>query len=642
VDGGDGAKVSGRESRSRKQTYAGIVVLILAIGLVFVRVTGFEFLLYDDDKYLTANPVMQKGLTLDSVAWAFSIFHEGTYQPVTWLSYLTDISMFGMNPGPLHAVNLLLHLLVSLMVWRVLERSTGRRGPAFVVALLFALHPLQVQSVAWIAERKGLLAALFGLVAIDQWVGWIRTSTRRSFIIAHAAFAVSLLAKPVWLPLPVLLLLWDRWPLGRVVQLREKLPLFAIALGGAILAGFAQASASALSSISEVGIGPRLASAMLAWASTLRRLVAPFDLAAFYPFRFDHALSTVLWSVALLIAGSLAAWMLRNRRPAWTTGWFWWLILQAPAVGLLQFGSQGTADRFSYLPLIGLLVMLVYGFAADQIRGHPAIAVTAVVVLAAGLQSSIVLRPWHDTVQLFEHSIARGGGSALEHQNLCKAYLNQGDTMAAMRHSSRAVHYAPYSPTTLFQQADLLFGLGNYGDALERYREGLKFDPGRAAAWAQVARLYTLSKEWPLASRSWYLALEREPDNVIYVLGLASAMRGQGLVEEELSLYQRALELAPALPGVRSEIGWIHATSTDDRFRDPAVALRLAETDLRISNDQSARAIEVQAAARAALGETEEAKRLTAMAEAQALSLGEEQLATEIRERRTEYLPESR
>jgi tetratricopeptide (TPR) repeat protein len=618
------------------------VVLILAIGLVFARVAGFEFLLYDDDKYLTANAIMQQGLTLDSVAWAFGSFHEGTYQPVTWLSYLIDISIFGMKSGPIHVVNLLLHLLVSLMVWRVLDRSTGRRGPAFVVALLFALHPLQVQSVAWIAERKGLLAALFGLVAIDQWVDWVRTSARRSFIVAHAAFALSLLAKPVWLPLPVLLLLWDRWPLGRAVRLREKLPLFAITFGGAILAGFAQASAYALSTISEVGIVPRLANAMLAWVSTLRRLVAPFDLAAFYPFRFDHPLSTVLFSVALLVAGSFAAWILRNRRGAWTTGWFWWLILQAPAVGLLQFGAQGTADRFSYLPLIGLLVMLVYGFAADQIRGRAAIIAATAVVLAAGWQSSIVLRPWHDTVQLFEHSIQRGGGSALEHQNLCKAYLDRGDTMAAMRHSSRAVHYAPYSPTTLFQQADLLFGLGNYSDALERYREGLKFDPGRAAAWAQVARLYTMAKDWPLASRSWYLALDRDPDNVIYLLGLAGAMRGQGLVEEELSLYQRALELEPELPGVRSEIGWIHATSTDERFRDPVIALRLAETDLRISNDQSARAIEVQAAARAALGETEKAERLAARAEAQALSLGEEQLATEIRERRTEYLPKRR
>ncbi|MFV2090911.1 MAG: tetratricopeptide repeat protein, partial [Pseudomonadales bacterium] len=389
----------------------------------------------------------------------------------------------------------------------------------------------------------------------------------------------------------------------------------------------------------EVGIGPRVANAMLAWTSTLRRLVAPFDLAAFYPFRFDHPLSTVSLSAALLVAGSIAAWMLRHRRPAWTTGWFWWLILQAPTVGLLQFGAQGTADRFSYLPLIGLIVMLVYGFAADHLSRRIAIAVTVAFALAAGVQSSIVLGPWRDTVPLFEQSIERGGGSALEHQNLSQAYIKRGDTVAAMRHSSRAVHFAPYSPTTLFQQADLLFGLGNYIDALVRYQEGLKFDPGRAAAWAQVARLYSMSEEWALASRAWYLALEIEPENVVYVLGLAAGMRGQGLEEEELSLYQRALELAPALPGVRSEIGWIHATSADTRFRDPVAALRLAETDLRISNDQSARAIEVQAAARAALGELEEAERLAATAEARARNLGEEQLATEIRERSKEYLP---
>jgi hypothetical protein len=152
VDGGNGAEVSFRAS-PRQQVFFGVAILLLALGIVFVRVAGFDFLLYDDDKYLTSNAIMQQGLSFDSFGWALTSFHEGTYQPVTWLSYLIDISIFGMNPGPLHSVNLLLHLLVSLMVWRVLERSTGRRGPAFVVALLFALHPLQVQSVAWIAER---------------------------------------------------------------------------------------------------------------------------------------------------------------------------------------------------------------------------------------------------------------------------------------------------------------------------------------------------------------------------------------------------------------------------------------------------------------------------------------------------------
>ncbi|RKZ07461.1 hypothetical protein DRQ32_10080, partial [bacterium] len=213
MDGGEGAELSG----GRRSIWIGALVLALALALVFWRVAGFEFLLYDDDLYLTNNPAVQEGLTPDAIAWALTTLHEGIYQPVTWLSYLTDITIFGMNPGAMHVVNLLLHLLVSLMLWRVLARATQNARAAFVAALLFALHPLQVQSVAWIAGRSGLLAALFGLVAIDQWIKRINEGDKRAGVLAHLAFAVSLLAKPVLLPLPFLLLLIDRWPLQRHV-----------------------------------------------------------------------------------------------------------------------------------------------------------------------------------------------------------------------------------------------------------------------------------------------------------------------------------------------------------------------------------------------------------------------------------------
>lgn len=631
MDGGDHTRLS----MVNRSSIAGSLVLVAVVALVFWRVAGFEFLIYDDDRYFTGNPAVHQGLTPDSVRWAFTTFHEGMYQPVTWLSHLTEISVFGLDPGPMHVVNLLLHLCTSLLLWRVLWRSTGSGRAAFVVALLFAVHPLQVQSVAWLSERKGLLAALFGLVALDQWVSHVQRPGGRAGLWAHGAFALSLLAKPVWLPLPFLLLLLDRWPLERPVQGREKRWMFLIALAGGALASFAQAAAHALSTVSEVGILPRLANAVLAWGFTLRRLVAPFDLAAFYPFRFDHGWGWVFAWAVVLVAGSVAAWRLRRRRPAWFTGWYWWLLLQAPTVGLLQFGSQGTADRFSYLPLIGLLLMLVYGL---RWQGRTAVVTATLAVLACGVQSSRALTPWRDTISLLEHSVSRSGGSALEHQNLSQAYLKRGDTMAAMRHSSRAVHYAPYSPTVLFRQADLLFMLGNYTDALERYREGLKFDDARAEAWAQVARLYALSKEWPLSSRAWFRALDLDPQNVVYVMGLATGMRAQGLEEEELALYQRAVTLAPSIPGVRSEMAWIHATSEDLRLRDPAIALRLAETDLRLSEGESARALEVQAAALAALGETDRARSISVAAEAKAVELGEPDLAAQIRERRGQYL----
>lgn len=611
----------------------GIALIVLCIALVFGRTASFEFVLYDDDKYLTANPAVAEGLTPDSMVWALTAFHQGTYQPVTWLSYLTDISLFGLTPGPMHLVNVFLHLLATLLLWRFLTRATGRADAAFVVALLFALHPLQVQSVAWIAERKGLLAAVFGLLALNFWI----TKGRRAQILAHVFFAVSILAKPVWLPLPVLLLLLDRWPGGRRVAFRNKAGMFVIAAAGTAIAAVAQNSAAALSTLDEVGLGPRLVNSVLAWGSTLRRLVAPFDLGAFYPFRFDHPIwLAVVWGV-LLVAGSWIAWRLRERHPVWFTGWFWWLILQAPTVGLLQFGAQGTADRFSYLPVIGLLVMLVYGL--DFLRGRPARVVAVVAILGAGVVSARAVEPWRNTVDLLEHSIARSGGSAIEHQNLCMAYIARNEIMLAMRHSSRALHFAPNTPAVVFKQADLLFALGNYSDAMERYREGLRLAPQWHQAWAQVARLYALSEDWEMAGRAWLTAVDLDREDVVYVLGLAAAMRGQGLQEEEAVLYRRALEIDSSLPGVRSELGWIHATSEDERLRDPDVALRLAETDLRMTNGESARALEVEAAARAALGDLDEAIRISVAAEEKALDMSAWELAAQIRERRSIYLP---
>jgi len=609
------------------------LLIVLAVALVFGRTAGFEFVLYDDDKYLTDNPAVMEGLTPDSMVWALTSFHEGTYQPVTWLSYLTDISLFGLAPGPMHAVNVVLHLLATLLLWRFLARATGRGDAAFVVAMLFAIHPLQVQSVAWIAERKGLLAAVFGLLALNCWIA----EGRRSSFLAHLFFVISILAKPVWLLLPLLLILLDRWPGERSITVRDKLGMLVISAAGLVLAGAAQNSAAALSTLDEVGLGARLANAMLAWGSTLRRVVAPFDLGAFYPFRFDHPTWLVLAWAGLLVAGSVVAWRLRERHPVWFTGWFWWLILQAPTVGLLQFGAQGTADRFSYLPVIGLFIMLVYGL--DFVRGRAARVVAVVAIVGAGVMSARAVEPWRNTVDLLEHSIARSGGSALEHQNLCKAYIERNEVMLAMRHSSRALHFAPHTPSIVFQQADLLFALGNYSDAMERYREGLRLSPRWHQAWAQVARLYVLSEDWEMAGRAWLTALDLDKDNVIYVLGLAAAMQGQGLQEEELVLYQRALEIAPSLPGVRSELGWIHATSEDVRLRDPDVALRLAETDLRMTDGESARALEVEAAARAALGDLDEAIRVSVAAEQKALDMSEWELAAQIRERRRIYLP---
>ena len=477
-------------SPSRTTSLIGVLLLAAAAVAVFASARTFDSLLYDDDKYVFDNPVVREGLTAHGAAWAVG-FREGTWQPLTWVSHMADVSAFGLAPGPMHLHNLVLHLLVGLLVWRVLARATGRPLAAFAAALLFLLHPLQAQSVAWIAERKGLLAALLGLLALDGWTDWARGASRGGLVRAHLFFALSLAAKPILLPLPVVLLAWDRWPYGRPTAWRDKLGLLALSVAGGVTAVLAQRSAGALRSLEGAGVLLRVESAVTAWGHTLRRFVAPYDLAGFYPFRDDvSAMAAAGWA-ALLVAGTVLAWRLRFRRPVLLAGWTWWLLLQAPTVGLLQFGAQAEADRFSYVPLAGLLVIVVFGMDWGALRARSGKAVPVVLAVAAavvlGLLAHRAAQPWRDTVTLFEYSIARAGDSAVARQNLSIAWTRKGNVAAARRHSDRAVALAPREPLVLFQQADLRFAVRDFAGAAEFYRRGLTFAPNHAPAWAQLA-----------------------------------------------------------------------------------------------------------------------------------------------------------
>jgi tetratricopeptide (TPR) repeat protein/uncharacterized membrane protein YhaH (DUF805 family) len=605
---------------------------------VFHPIAGFDFVLPDDHGALVDNPDVQGGLSLDSFRWALGEVRDGRYQPLTSISYLADVSVWGLRAGPIHVENLLLHLLVALLLWRWLQRTTRRAGAAFAVALLFAVHPLQVESVAWISERDGLLAAVFGLLAMDRWVSWVRHRGPASAVLAHLFFAGSILAKPVLLPLPVLLVVFDRWPLARRGSWREKSGMGAIAVAGTAVAAWAAISGRALSTLSEVGILPRLANAAVAYGNGLTRLVAPVNLGFFHPFRFDLSWTVVVGWLAVVIAASVLAWRLRDRRPAWSTGWWWWLVLLTPTVGLIQFGAQGTADRFSYLPLAGLLIMLVYG-APRPPRAFGIAIVGVAATLLAG-QSARALRPWSDSVSLLEYSIQRSGGSALEHRALATAYTERGELTEALRHANLARQFAPNSPGLRFQIADLLLRLGNYDAAEETYRDGLRLDDGRAQPWAAIGRLYALRGDWEMSARAYGTATKLDPTNLDYLLGLARAMHGKGLVEEEAMLLRRVLTKDPSRTGLRCELGWIQATAPAPPLRDPDAALRLAETEQRMTDEENPRALEVLAAARAARGERNRAEELSARAEAAARAAGDAELAAKIRRRRPIYLPE--
>ena len=630
-----------QSSRWTRADLGRALALILAVLVVHAPVLRFEFLHYGDVATVTENPQVLRGLDLTSWNSAWTSVERGVYQPLTRISHALDVNLFGTSPHGPHLVNLLLHAANTFLVWLVLRRATGRAGAAWVVALLFGLHPLQVQSMAWVSERQGLLAACFGLLAMDRHLAFVRTHRRRDAIAMHLAFAASLLSKPVLVALPVLLLLAERWPPDPPRSLRmrwrETRGLIALAVLTSVATLALQIRASGLASLDEVGVVPRLANAVVAYARTLRRVFWPDDLAAVHTFSFEIEAWKIALAVLTLFVLVFVAWTTRRRVPIVAMGLSWWVLLQLPTVQLVQFGQESTADRFSYLPVLGIFVAFVYGLpVARWPRGVP-IAAALVVLVASALATSQVLPRWRDTLTLFEHNVRVTGGSAPIHLQLSTAHHEAGNASEALAHANRALRYAPNSARVNFAVAELLYELGSYVDAYNAYTRVVLVDGSYVGAYARIGELLLLRGEPEEAGRAFHRGLQVAPDDPRMILGLASVMDALGRPADRLALLQRALAAAPDTPKLRREIAWIAMTQDIDGAPSPESALRLAEIEWQRSGETDLLALEAMAAALARGGRREAAAEASERAEQLAREAGDEELAAQIVARRDAY-----
>jgi len=409
--------------------------LIVATVLVYGQTAGFEFLLWDDDVYVTENLYVSRGLTSEGVRWVFSSQHGSNWHPVTGLSHMLDCELFGLNAAAHHLVNVVLHALNAVLVFGLLRAATGKARPSALCAALFALHPLHVESVAWISERKDVLSASFGLAAAWIWVVWTRRGGSVRYVSALLLFALGLMAKPMLVTLPFVLLLLDAWPLGRLRgafarRVLEKLPLFALAAAVSVVTMAAQGSADSLILDHELSYPLRIANAVVSYARYLGKTVWPVGLATFYP--HPNLYGGEPWS-ALEIAGAalllvaLSTAALGSRRGYAIVGWLWFLGMLIPVIGIVQVGAQAMGDRYTYLPLIGIFVAVAFGLEELLARQGPsrwrvAYALAAAVLAACAGRSWDQTRVWRDTVGLLEHSLAVAPRAALVHNNLGKAY----------------------------------------------------------------------------------------------------------------------------------------------------------------------------------------------------------------------------
>lgn len=539
------------------------VVLLLAgvIGVCFWSSLRHGFVNFDDPQYITANATVQSGLTWDGVRWAFTTIHAANWHPLTWLSHMVDVELFGHERAAGHrAVNLLLHLLNCVLVYLALWRLTAAQWRSTLVAVLCAIHPLHVESVVWIAERKDLLSACFGLAAIWLYAGFARRRTLTAYLLVLTCFALSLLAKPMLVTLPCVLLLLDYWPLQRMTRTAiasvfiEKIPLFLMSAASCVVTMLAQRSAGAQDAI-DVSLGARLANAVVAYSTYLFKTVWPTDLAVLYPHPIHWPWQDMAISAAALVVITAIALWLRHRRDL-LIGWLWFLGTLVPVIGLVQVGRQSMADRYTYIPLIGVFIMAAWSLPAFR-EGREWISATvtaAIIFCCAGLMltTRMQVERWHSSVTLFEHAVAVTTNNALAHNNLGEALLREGRAGVALEHFARAVEIEPNYGLARTNLGGALLSQNRGGEALPHLREAVRLRP-----------------DFPQS-------------HILHGLALAD----RGLLPQARAELETALQLNPTLPAVNRNLGQVLARMG---LFDEAIAA--FENELRINpNDAQAKA----------------------------------------------------
>ena len=545
--------------------------LVLVPALVYGRVAGFDFVNFDDPTYVLDNSMVSRGLSLESVRWAFTTFEFANWHPLTWLSYLVDCQVFGLRPGPMHVENLVFHLANTVLVFLLLERMTKTLWPSVTVAALFALHPLHVESVAWISERKDVLSTLFGLLAISAYERGFVLGSKPRLVAAIGWYALSLLAKPMLVTLPVLLLLLHVWPLkrrpfeaagvGRLWMAGEWGALLLLAALSSFMTLIAQGQAGAIARLDYLPLDVRVANAALAYLTYLMNAIVPIGLACPYPHPYVTGRTAhILWpfyletAVAAVLFGIICwgALALRRRYPYVLVGWLWYVVSLLPVIGIVQVGRQAMADRYMYLPSIGLFIVFAWG-AADLLRAlhwRPVIGRLAAVACLVGccLLTWRQVGFWQDSITLFERTLAVTTGNDIAQTNLSGAYHLRGDQLAQQGDwNSAEVQYRaaldvlPYWAEAMNDLATALVAQGKFDEAQTLFERILHRFPDYPEAHYNWGLLFAKRGHTAEAADQFQRVLEHKPTAIEAELGLSLLLAAEGKTQAAAEHYVLAL-----------------------------------------------------------------------------------------------------
>jgi tetratricopeptide (TPR) repeat protein len=579
-----------------------VCLLLAAVTLALYNpVNRHPFANYDDDRYVVKNPHVRQGLTADTIRWALTSTEQANWHPLTWMSHALDCSLFRLNPAGHHFTSIMLHAVNVVLLFLLLMWATGRMGPSLFVAALFAIHPINVESVAWVAERKNVLCTTFFLLTLWAYGWYARKPGWERYLAVAVLFAAGLASKPMVVTLPFVLLLLDYWPLGRVSGAKteqgamlptfswsrlvvEKLPLFALSAASAVITMQAQQAGGAVRTTSEVSFGARIATAIWAYAMYLWKMVWPARLAPMYPHPGDSlAAWQVLLAVLVLIVITAGVWRFRARRYL-LAGWLWFLGTLVPVIGLVQVGEAAMADRYAYIPLIGVFVMIAFGvadWAEDKKIGFRPAVGAAAILLALALATHRQIGYWQSNTDLWSHTLAVTQNNFVAENNLGGALILEGKEEEAHAHFQTAARINPSDPMSrsnlgiYFQHHDQMReavaayeaaieltsdpglltqtyanlgaaqrALGEDASAQKSFEQSLRFDPAQFNAWRGLGLLAQKQGKLDEAISDLSRSVDLQPSAQGYVeLGRAQAQAGRA--PEALDAYQQALKISP-------------------------------------------------------------------------------------------------
>ena len=587
------------ENRDTRASILICVVLTLLVCAVFGRVAGHDFINFDDDVYVTDNEFVQKGLDSGNAVWAFSTFYASNWHPLTWLSHMLDCELFGLRAGGHHVTNLVLHILNTLFLFIVLRLMTGAVWRSAFAAALFAVHPLHVESVAWVAERKDVLSTVFWMLTIAAYYRYAKRPGTQSWLLVFILLALGLLAKPMLVSLPVILLLLDFWPLRRIsfndLKIRssgsgpklirlvaEKLPLFLLAAASAVVTFFAQRHGGTVVSMGTYPLENRIANAVVSYALYLWKTLCPSRLAVFYPYKGYTLFSwQVILSVIILVAITVLVVRHRARFPYLVVGWFWYAVTLVPVIGLVQVGKQGMADRYTYIPLTGIFIIAVWGL-ADLIKKRRSIKTTIIsaaicMCIAFSAAAFKQVSYWRDSETLFRHALSVTSVNNVAHMNLGDVLLEKGELNEALGHYREVLSIAPENPEVFYNIGIVSALMGKADDAEKSYTEAIRFDPDLTRAYNNLGVLLSETGRYSEAAERFKAALEQDPGNVETLVNLGVALKGLGRIEEAVERYEEALRKNPDYTKAYNNLGvaLVGLGRFDDAIRSYSRAIEL-------------------------------------------------------------------